>query len=384
MPIDLYTGQPGNGKTALMMERLTAEAAKAERPVYAAGIDGLNVDGVVILEDARRWNDRDANGEFIVPDGSLIFVDEVWKFFGHLQDASRAPNPPHVLALAEHRHRGIDFVWTTQMPNQLYPFARGLIADHYHVVRRFGTQFVDVFQWGELNEDVKSQARRENAQRTTRRLPSAVFEKYKSATLHTIKRRIPWKVWAIPLVLVAGVGALLFAVQHLRAKSMADRLSGKETSAAQAAPAPAGGSSPVRIAYSTAEEYQKFTAALVPAAPWTAPAFAGRQVASDPKLFCMSSGAGRDASGKLQPESCHCFTEQGTPYVVPNVAMCKAIARDGAPYNPFQPPLDNNQGDGFGRGRDVASNDATQTPHASGGSSQPYGTGAAYGDLGVR
>lgn len=56
MPIELYTGQPGNGKTALMMERLVEESKRAERPIFAAGIAGLQ-DGLASnLEDPRQWN----------------------------------------------------------------------------------------------------------------------------------------------------------------------------------------------------------------------------------------------------------------------------------------------------------------------------------------
>lgn len=100
MPIDLYTGQPGNGKTALMVERLIAEAKKAERPIFAAGIEGLKPGLAEVLDDPRGWNAKDSSGEFIVPNGSLIFVDEAWKWFGHLHDASRQATPKHVLDLA--------------------------------------------------------------------------------------------------------------------------------------------------------------------------------------------------------------------------------------------------------------------------------------------
>jgi hypothetical protein len=128
-----------------MVERLSEEAEKGERPLFAAGVDGLQPGMAAELVDPREWNAvkpgvaGDCNctagppgHAHVVPDGSLIFVDEAWKWFGHLHDASRQATPPHVLQLAEHRHRGIDFVWTTQGPNQLYPFVRPLIADHYH------------------------------------------------------------------------------------------------------------------------------------------------------------------------------------------------------------------------------------------------------------
>ncbi|QBG95950.1 hypothetical protein EYC55_11390 [Xanthomonas oryzae] len=57
MPIELYTVQPGNGKTALMMERLVEESKRAERPIFAALIDGLQDGLAAVLDDPRKWND---------------------------------------------------------------------------------------------------------------------------------------------------------------------------------------------------------------------------------------------------------------------------------------------------------------------------------------
>lgn len=338
MPIDLYTGQPGNGKTASMMVRLMEEVEKGERLVYASGIDGLNVPGVLDLPDPRRWNDKTPTGEYLVPDGAIIFVDEAWKHFGHLQDAKCAPNPPHVLALAEHRHRGIDFVWTTQMPNQLFPFARGLIGSHTHVVRRYGTHFIDLFTWGELQEDVKSAAKRELAQRKTTTLPAATFDKYKSATLHTIKRRIPIKIIAFPLVIVAAIVVGYLAYQRMKPDALTARLTGQESSAAQAALTPSGSGNSGKVIYRTAAEYAIAFTPRIKQMPWTAPGFDGRPVVAEPSVFCSVAGAGETATGYESQETCHCLTEQGTKFLLDDLE-CRTLAREGAPYNPFKAPL---------------------------------------------
>lgn len=329
MPIEFYTGLPGNGKTAFMVERLIAESKKAQRPIVAAGIDGLAPGHAYILDDPRRWNDRGPDGEYLVPDGSLVFIDEAWKWFGHLHDASRQATPPHVLALAEHRHRGLDFVWTTQQPNQIYPFARALGSRHTHVVRRFGTQYCDLYTWEELNEDVKSSAKRENAVKQTRMLPKEVFDQYKSATLHTIKRRIPFKLFVLPLAIVLSAGSAYFAYQHFKPDAVAARLSEKGASAAQAAPPPSeqprdqGDEAPL-----TAAEYVQRQQARIASAPWTAPLYDERPVTSDPQLFCMSGG-------EPQGPGCRCYTEQATVYELP-LDECKRIAKVGPIYNPFK------------------------------------------------
>ena len=107
-------------------------------------------------------------------------------------------------------------IWTAQGPNQIYPFARPLIADHHHTVRRFGTQVIDVFKWEELQEEVKSTARRELAIRQTRALPKAVFGRYKSAEEHTIKRKLPWRLVLLPMIPIAVAGCAWWAYLTLR------------------------------------------------------------------------------------------------------------------------------------------------------------------------
>lgn len=330
MPIDVLTGQPGNGKTALMMEMLLDASSKAERPIFAAGIDGLAPGIATELVDPRRWDE--------CPDGSLIFVDEAWKWFGHLQDAQRQQTPPHVLKLAEHRHRGIDFVWTTQMPNQLFPFVRGLINKHFHVVRRFGTQIIDVYQWGELNEDIKSTGKRDIALRNTRALPKVVFDKYKSATLHTIKRSIPMRVWLLPVCIVAFFVLAYVGYRMLRPEAMAAKMTGEDASAPQGALRPGAASSRPDSEgpkWATLTDYAVAHMPRFPTMPWSAPIYDSRAVTADPELFCMLSGAGEDANGDYKDETCNCKTEQGTAYKVTQ-AECRTVALGGVPYNPYR------------------------------------------------
>lgn len=344
MPIELYTGQPGNGKTALMMERLVEEAQRAERPIYACGIDGLQDGLATVLDDPRRWNEKDGAGEYLVPNGALIFVDEAWKWFGHLHDASRQQTPKHVLDLAEHRHRGLDFVWTTQQPNQLYPFVRGLIGAHSHVVRRFGTKMIDVFRWGELNEEIKSSAKRDLAQRTTRLLPSQIFGQYKSAEVHTIKPRIPWKVMALPALAIAAVLLGYLAYQMLKPSAMAESAGAKGAQSALADAPPKSSSQsdakPNQPRWESATEYAKDHLPRIATMPWTAPIFDERSAVADPALVCMSTAAGLDGAGQYGEGGCTCLTEQGTAYDITE-PECRTIARRGPVYNPYRERTDN-------------------------------------------
>lgn len=365
MPIEIFTGQPGNGKTALMMERLLAESAKGERAIFAAGIDGLSPGLATVLDDPRDWNKRDlTTGEYLVPHGSLIFVDEAWKWFGHLHDATRQATPKHVLDLAEHRHRGLDFVWTTQQPNQLYPFVRGLIGGHHHVVRRFGTKMIDVFSWGELNEEIKSSAKRELAQRKTRLLPTQSFGAYKSAEVHTIKARIPFKVLAIPGLVVAAAVAAWFAYSSLRPDAYAASLTGKEaTNAAPAAsslvPVQDGTAARSPKSYDTPTDYARAHLPRFGTMPWTAPVYDDRTITADPQLYCMSTRDGYDGNGEWKTASCTCMTEQGTRYHL-SQPECRTVARHGQEYNPYRERTD--------RQRDQPSPPSYGSPQAQAGS----------------
>ncbi|MDT9580603.1 zonular occludens toxin domain-containing protein [Stenotrophomonas indicatrix] len=353
MPIEIFTGQPGNGKTALMMERLMKESKDGTRPIFAAGIDGLQPGLATVLKDPRDWNAvadgkvctcNDTESEaacdaHIIPNGSLIFVDEAWKWFGHLHDASRQATPKHVLDLAEHRHRGLDFVWTLQQPNQLFPFVRGLIGAHSHVVRRFGTKFIDVFRWGELQEDIKSSSKRELSQRTTRTIPSVGFGSYKSAEVHTIKPKIPLKVLALPVIVIVVIYLAWSTWQRLGKPpgSQSDAGSAKQSAIADAGATPHafGAAAKIEPRWNSATEYAKDHLPRIATMPWTAPVFDSRPPSSDPLLVCMSSGAGPDGMGEHAESSCTCLTEQGTAYDI-SQPECRTIARRGPVYNPYR------------------------------------------------
>ncbi len=352
MPITSYTGLPGAHKTTLMVEHLLGAAKEGKRPIFAAGIDGLEPGLATVLEDPRNWNVHDPDGEptcdchqdgklhaHVVPDGALIYVDEAWKWFGHLHDATRQATPKHVLALAEHRHRGIDFVWTYQMPNQIYPFARGLCGEHHHIVRRFGTKLLDVYTWGELQEDVKSQAKRDIASRTTRLAPTHVYGKFKSAEVHTIKTKVPLKVLMIPVLAVLAVFALWFAYTKLKPTNFASSLGAPEAKAASSSGAQLVGGEGVgaekRPRYATPTDYAKAHLPRFATMPWTAPLFDEREPTADPLLYCLSSMPGEDAQGYNGEPTCTCVTEQGTLYRI-SQPECRTVARRGPVYNPYR------------------------------------------------
>ena|GEM_PF-3603943 len=86
----------------------------------------------------------------------------------------------------------------------------------------------------------------------------------------------------------------------------------------------------VQQAITTGEQYIAQLQPLVQDVPWSAPAFVGREVVSDPHLYCMST-----------ENSCRCVTEQNTRVVLRD-DVCRDVARNGELYNPFKAPAGQN------------------------------------------
>lgn len=326
MPITVLTGLPGNGKSLRMVSMIQEAAEKGDRPIVVAGLDGL-VDGPwTILDDPTKWQDCE--------DGSLIFVDEAWKWFGHLHDARGAKTPQHVLALAEHRHRGIDFVWTTQAPAQLYPFARQLIAEHTHIVRKAGTGACELYTWPELQDDVKGVASRGRAHRTFWMHPKKLFDMYKSASINTIKPKLPWAKLAIIPGLLLALGFCVWYVLDYFAR-LDEGAQVVEPSAARPVLTQWDD---VTVIPQTADlrvtDPLAFIRPRIPGLPWTAPAYDDVPMADPPRYWCFIS--------HKQPEStCRCVTDQGTTYMLPD-ALCRVAATEGV-YDPIRRGAKNDQ-----------------------------------------
>lgn len=321
MPITVVTGQPGNGKTLYAMEMLEAALKEAKRPIYCHGVEGSLPAQARPLPDPREWEKCE--------DGSLIFVDEAWEEFGHLQDARGAPTPPHVLALATHRHRGFDFVMTTQQTNQLYPFMRGLVGEHIHVSRKFGTGICTVYKWGELCEDVKSQTQRDKALSSTWAHPARLFDQFKTgAGIHTIKRKIPWRVALIPICVIAAI----VLAWNVYARMKAGQLTNAQAEASSGVAADAGrpGAAAERKAPMTAAEWAAQLTPRIVGVHGSEPIFDARKAKSEPATYCVIGGHSEDATSR-----CRCFTEQAT--IIEGVApmVCRQWARMGR-YDPFR------------------------------------------------
>ncbi|MHB1271513.1 MAG: zonular occludens toxin domain-containing protein [Rhodanobacter sp.] len=312
MPVKLFTGLPGAGKTArLVAEIVKLRKASPDRPIYQRGINGL-VDGLALpISDDELHNWRDA----LAP-GAIICIDECQE--DGLMPLDKGQPAKWVRDISKVRHEGMDFLLTTQHPTLMSAYVRKLVDQHVHCVRKFNTQIVSWYTWGRCMETPEKGSTQKAATASAGMLPKEVFDLYKSASLHTMKPRIPPKVYvlaACAVLFVSAVVAVPIVLQHMRLKAQA--IAGT--------PVP-GASASIDSSLRT-KDYVAWVRPRVEGLPWTAPAYDGRQAKSDPRVYCIAVDDGR----------CSCLSEQGTRIVM-DVKVCRAIAANGV-YNPFAEPL---------------------------------------------
>jgi len=306
MPINLRTGLPGHGKTSSTVLDVMRRAESEKRTVYYSGIKDCMVPGWVELSSAADWPS--------VPDGSIVLIDEAQTLYRPRQHGSAVP--PYVSALETHRHRGLDLYFITQHPMLIDNNVRRLVDEHRHVVRQFGSHYVREFSWPKVNEHPdKSKA---NATVRETQLPKAAFGLYKSAELHTIKRRIPWWVYAAFLAPVLVGLAWWNVVANFK---LGADLPGP--AAVASAPGDSFGiARPPGRAASGVVSTADYLLAHVPridGLAYTAPVYDG---------VTSVSVAPYPAACLVMGGDCRCYTQQATRLDVPS-ALCASIVERG-------------------------------------------------------
>ncbi|QDI03449.1 zonular occludens toxin [Xanthomonas cerealis pv. cerealis] len=325
--MSLLTGILGSGKTLRAVQLMT-DAIKEGEKVYQSGFKGLAVSGVVDWEDPRQWQQ--------LPPGAILFVDEAQKWFGERR-AGYAPD--YLKAMNTMRgEEGVRMVLLTQHPKYLDSHIKDLVGCHEHLLRESGKLSSKLYRTDEIMEDPRSPRGRSKADTETFRFPIETAGKlYVSANSdHTIKYRMPALVKKA--IIIGGAGALLLGgAWFFLFRTAYSEIDKSKQQGASAAPAtatperggggvPAGTSQPDRVAIRTGSDYVAAITPQVQDVPWSAPAYLGRPIVSDPHVYCMST-----------VNSCRCVTEQNTRLVVRD-DVCREIARNGEPYNPFKAP----------------------------------------------
>jgi len=196
--ITLFTGSPGAGKTASLVDFLSK--LEGDRPIFSDGLEGLALPHTPC--DANNWHTE-------LPDGAILVIDEaqrVWRPRG-----SAAKVPDSVAELETHRHRGIDIFLTTQSPRLIDSNVRALVGRHVHI-RDTGILGRYWYEWPECNDSMTWKTC-VNKHRIS--LPKKAFALYKSASLHTTPvRGIPRVLFVVIIALIV-LSLLIFGIYRI-------------------------------------------------------------------------------------------------------------------------------------------------------------------------
>lgn len=376
----LISGQPGNGKTLRAMSmahefyeqnQQQVKEGKAQPRRFFTNIAGATIDE---NPEAFPWLEKlpEHNDWTQLPDGSFVLYDEAHsdgntqglERYGRLFPSTGKPgesDDPRIRSMSTHRHRGFDLVFITQWPSKIHHQVRSLIGSHTHMNRTFGMQRAGVLTWSRVQPDPYDERVRDKAEEEIWAYPKALYERYRSATLHTAshKFKVPKRVWqglsmAVTLIVCLWLIWMFVVKPSAASPKKEEQGAGALPTAAALAPLGAGMAAARPL---SREEYVAKHKPRVEFQPWSAPAFDERTVQSQPELYCMASGTTE------QDTTCTCVTEQGTKASI-SIPVCVAIARDGPAYNPYRAPRQQAE-----PGKDEAGRALAQSPSA--GSPEP-------------
>lgn len=305
--LTVISGTPGAAKSLYVVSHVDQLAKADGRPVFYAGIPGVTLEGWSELQDVTRWHEA--------AEGAIVVLDETSRTFP-ARSRTDAEVPAHVRAMDDHRHRGHDVFVVCQHTTQIDTYVRKMAGCHIHLKRMFGGNRSALFEWSEIADERNKFDRKEAARRTFK-FPKEYFGKYKSASLHTVKARLPWRLivalafaaFLIPLLIWVGFRAIL--PDEVASESVPVQ---REVASLPRAPAP--------------QDVFFNGRSLVPVVsnvPWSAPFYSGLVEPAEFPRFdgCMrlSFGDGRDR--------CTCNDQQGNRLSVSHAA-CLAFFKFGS------------------------------------------------------
>lgn len=326
--ITLFTGMPGAGKTAAMID-LLRELAK-DRPVFVHfdPAERLRPEQKLLHETlqlphqpvlASNWHNE-------VPDGGILVIDEAQGCWRPRGPAAKVPEA--IAALETHRHSGVDIFITTQAPRLIDSNVRGLVGRHVHI-RDTGWLGRWWYEWPETNEGV---AWKTCPVKKRYKLPKQVFDLYTSANEHHAPVRATPKTVALVAVLLVCLAVLIGLIvrsinKHTDTAPPAQSVPSPAPAAPAPAPLPAQNRPPV-VAQAPAgdappDERVDFLPRLSDR-PWTAPAYDHlRRVVAMPVItgaMCIN-------------DACTCFAGAAKLLDVSSDA-CRQWSKD-RPFNPY-------------------------------------------------
>ena len=203
------------------------------RTIYT-NINALKIDFVRslydLLDDKERVDWRKA------PDGSIIVIDEIQLVEPYKQTKNK--DEPIIQDLTIHRHRGFDFYFITQSANLLHVQIKDLIGLHWHITVPWGW-VSKVYQYGSYRQNPNAVSIKMSAERKFNfSPPDRLFKLYKSTTINTHQKRIPWKpIIGFTSVILFAFVMFFWAVGDSKDSVLMAGMRGKDVAPALAAKA---------------------------------------------------------------------------------------------------------------------------------------------------
>jgi zona occludens toxin len=208
-------------------------------------------------------------------------------------------------------------------------FVRKVVERHFHVVRAFGTHNATIYEFPTgIENDPARNRRREGVVLHKWRYPKEAFGWYKSSELHTVKARIPMRVWIVlaSLLLIPFMAWLVYyRLYTSHVKPAASGSAGGAATAAAVASSGAWRAVPPRLADAmSAQAYLDTFRPRVPGLAFTAPAYDAltKPVEAPYPSVCAYADA----------VPCRCWSQRGFRLDVPE-SLCRQLARE--PMDPY-------------------------------------------------
>ena len=198
----LITGVPGAGKSQRALWKVLNDARFINRPVAYCNFGSLNIGDPRLanwteLHDFRQWHK--------LPAGTVLIVDEVQSRDILPGRSASAATPEHVEAFSKSRKLGIDIILVTQHPKNMDLFVRRMIETHEHLTRVGQFEYATVTEY-QGYQDVDNKVDESTViSRTRWAYDKTIWTLYKSAELHTVKKKVPRIVYKFAVLLVLAV-----------------------------------------------------------------------------------------------------------------------------------------------------------------------------------
>lgn len=309
--IYLFTGVPGSSKTLNVIKMVCEDQAFKGREVYYHRIKELQLPWIQLDEDeVKAWD--------TLPHGSVLVVDEA-QYLLPARD-SRKSMPDWITKMSEHRHSGYDLIFISQSPMLLDAGFRRFVGKHTHIERVFGMQSAKWLTWEKCVSDVEDHFKRKEAVVKRVGFDKKYYGVYKSAEVHTHKRKMPMKVFIPFIALVVIIGFLVSFVGRWgdRAQELTGADLGHVSSDVQSSIGLGSFGKPATI--KTVEQYVDDRTPRLSDVPWSAPVYDELTV---PKSFPRPQCIRFNLTGK-----CKCFTQQATPLNI-SVTACYNYVENG-------------------------------------------------------